>query len=80
MSLARRLLLAVALAWTSVPALAADKLTVVLDWFVNPDHAPLIIAREQGGGGHKRAAGFGTDMPYPEIVEFVRAEVAKQLD
>ncbi len=38
------------------------------------------IAREQGGGGHKRAAGFGTDMPYPEIVEFVRAEVAKQLD
>ena len=39
-----------------------------------------VIAREQGGGGHKRAAGFGTDMPYPEIVEFVRAEVAKQLD
>jgi bifunctional oligoribonuclease and PAP phosphatase NrnA len=38
------------------------------------------IAREQGGGGHKRAAGFGTDMPYPEIVEFVRAEVSKQLD
>ena len=38
------------------------------------------IAREQGGGGHKRAAGFGTDMGYPEIVEFVRAEVAKQLD
>jgi len=48
MSLARRLLLALALACTSVPALAADKLTVVLDWFVNPDHAPLIIAREQG--------------------------------
>ena len=38
------------------------------------------IAREQGGGGHKRAAGFGTDMPYPEIIEFVRAAVAKQLD
>jgi bifunctional oligoribonuclease and PAP phosphatase NrnA len=38
------------------------------------------IAREQGGGGHKRAAGFGTDMSYPEIIEFVRAEVAKQLD
>lgn len=38
------------------------------------------IAREQGGGGHKRAAGFGTDLPYDEIVEFVRAEVAKQLD
>ncbi len=38
------------------------------------------IAREQGGGGHKRAAGFGTDMEYPEIVQFVRSEVAKQLD
>ncbi len=37
------------------------------------------IAREQGGGGHSRAAGFGTDMPYADIVEFVRAEVAKQL-
>ena len=37
------------------------------------------IAREQGGGGHMRAAGFGTDLPYPEVVEFVRAEVAKQL-
>lgn len=38
------------------------------------------IAREQGGGGHVRAAGFGTDMPYAEIIEFVRGEVAKQLD
>ena len=28
--------------------LADDKLTVMLDWFVNPDHAPLIIAKEQG--------------------------------
>ena len=38
------------------------------------------IAREQGGGGHRRAAGFGTDLAYPEIVEFVRAEVSRQLD
>ena len=30
------------------PALAADKLTVLLDWFVNPDHAPLVIAKEGG--------------------------------
>ncbi|MCP5072847.1 MAG: ABC transporter substrate-binding protein [Rhodobacteraceae bacterium] len=29
-------------------AQAADKLTVYLDWFVNPDHAPLIIAKEKG--------------------------------
>ena len=24
------------------------KITVLLDWFVNPDHAPLIVAREKG--------------------------------
>ncbi len=30
------------------PARAADKLTVLLDWFVNPDHAPLVIAETQG--------------------------------
>jgi putative hydroxymethylpyrimidine transport system substrate-binding protein len=30
------------------PASAADKLTVLLDWFVNPDHAPLVIAKERG--------------------------------
>lgn len=29
------------------PATAADKLTVVLDWFVNPDHGPLIVARDR---------------------------------
>lgn len=27
---------------------AADKLTVLLDWFVNPDHAPLVIAKAGG--------------------------------
>ena len=39
--------LALALALAS-PVQAQDKLTVLLDWFVNPDHAPLVIAREQG--------------------------------
>lgn len=29
-------------------AYAADKLTVMLDWFVNPDHATLVIAKELG--------------------------------
>ncbi|WP_425432954.1 ABC transporter substrate-binding protein [Hartmannibacter diazotrophicus] len=29
-------------------AQAADKLTVLLDWFVNPDHAPLVVAKEGG--------------------------------
>jgi putative hydroxymethylpyrimidine transport system substrate-binding protein len=32
----------------ALPASATDKLTVVLDWFVNPDHGPLIVAREKG--------------------------------
>ena len=32
----------------SSPAFAADKLTVLLDWYVNPDHAPLVIAKEGG--------------------------------
>ncbi len=30
------------------PAIAADKITLLLDWFVNPDHAPLIVAQEKG--------------------------------
>ncbi|MCB1499193.1 MAG: ABC transporter substrate-binding protein [Bauldia sp.] len=40
---------ALAIALAAAPAAAADKLTVLLDWFVNPDHAPLVIAKE---GGH----------------------------
>jgi putative hydroxymethylpyrimidine transport system substrate-binding protein len=32
----------------AAPARAADRLTVLLDWFVNPDHGPLVIAREKG--------------------------------
>jgi bifunctional oligoribonuclease and PAP phosphatase NrnA len=37
------------------------------------------IARKHGGGGHRRAAGFGTDLPYPQVVEFLRDEVRSQL-
>lgn len=29
-------------------AFAQEKLTLLLDWFINPDHGPLIIAREKG--------------------------------
>ncbi|RPG86838.1 MAG: ABC transporter ATP-binding protein [Candidatus Puniceispirillum sp. TMED245] len=36
------------LALVSGPAAAADKMTVLLDWFVNPDHGPLILAEEKG--------------------------------
>lgn len=32
----------------ATPAMAADKMTLLLDWFVNPDHGPIIIAEENG--------------------------------
>ncbi|EAQ03501.1 ABC transporter, periplasmic substrate-binding protein [Pseudooceanicola batsensis HTCC2597] len=32
----------------ATPATAQDAMTVVLDWFVNPDHGPIVIAQEQG--------------------------------
>lgn len=32
----------------AAPALAQDKMTVMLDWFVNPDHGPIIVAQELG--------------------------------
>ena len=37
------------------------------------------IARVHGGGGHRRAAGFGTDLPYEQVVEFLIREIAVQL-
>jgi phosphoesterase RecJ-like protein len=37
------------------------------------------IARAQGGGGHRRAAGFGTDLPYEQVVEFLVSEIETQL-
>ncbi|MEO1549928.1 MAG: ABC transporter substrate-binding protein, partial [Pseudomonadota bacterium] len=30
------------------PALAQDKMSLILDWFINPDHGPIIIAQEKG--------------------------------
>jgi phosphoesterase RecJ-like protein len=37
------------------------------------------IARRHGGGGHRRAAGFGTDLPYEQVVDFLIAEIDAQL-
>jgi putative hydroxymethylpyrimidine transport system substrate-binding protein len=42
------LLLATGFILAAGPAGAAEKLTVLLDWFVNPDHGPLFVARERG--------------------------------
>jgi bifunctional oligoribonuclease and PAP phosphatase NrnA len=37
------------------------------------------IARKNGGGGHKRAAGFSTDLELEELVAFLCGEVVSQL-
>ena len=37
------------------------------------------IARAQGGGGHRQAAGFSTTLPWDELVAFLREQVAAQL-
>jgi len=51
-TLAPALAAALALATTTaLPAHAAEppqKVTLLLDWFVNPDHAPLVVAQEKG--------------------------------
>ncbi|MGF1552626.1 MAG: ABC transporter substrate-binding protein [Paracoccaceae bacterium] len=44
----RPTLLAAALALAASPAAAQERLTLVLDWFVNPDHGPIVIAEERG--------------------------------
>ena len=44
------------------PVMAQDKLTVLLDWFVNPDHAPLIVAQEKG---FFKAAGLEVELIVP---------------
>jgi putative hydroxymethylpyrimidine transport system substrate-binding protein len=44
----KKTLFALALMLIAGPAAAADKLTVMLDWFINPDHGPLYVALERG--------------------------------
>jgi phosphoesterase RecJ-like protein len=38
-----------------------------------------VIARALGGGGHRRAAGFSTDLEFGELVKSLRELVAEQL-
>ncbi len=38
-----------------------------------------VIAREEGGGGHRQAAGFSSTRSREELIEFLRAEIAAQL-
>src|ERR1043166_6316476 len=53
-----------ALSLVGIPAqgMAADKLSVLLEWFVNPDHAPLVVAREKG---YFAEAGLDVDLIPP---------------
>jgi bifunctional oligoribonuclease and PAP phosphatase NrnA len=38
-----------------------------------------VIARAQGGGGHRRAAGFSTTLELDELIAFLRSAIAAQL-
>jgi len=63
-----------------LPATASEKLTVLLDWFVNPDHAPLIIAEEKGffkkaGLNIELIAPSDPSMP-PKLVAAGKADLA----
>lgn len=58
----RVLTIAVMLMLAPVQAYSAEKLTVLLDWFVNPDHAPMIVAKELG---MFEAAGLEVDLVPP---------------
>lgn len=40
--------LTVAISLATTPLMAADKMTILLDWFINPDHGPIIVAQEKG--------------------------------
>ena len=42
------LTLFITLVLPAAPVRAGEKFTVLLDWFVNPDHAPLYVALEKG--------------------------------
>ncbi|MGB0682909.1 MAG: ABC transporter substrate-binding protein [Magnetovibrionaceae bacterium] len=61
-------------------AQANDKLTVLLDWFVNPDHATLVVARDLGffaneGLEVELIAPANPDDP-PKLVAAGKAEIA----
>jgi bifunctional oligoribonuclease and PAP phosphatase NrnA len=76
-----------ALKGTAVAALVRDRLTSPdgelqrkVSLRSNDDRVDVSrIARAQGGGGHRQAAGFTTAMDWDELVAFLREEVAEQL-
>jgi putative hydroxymethylpyrimidine transport system substrate-binding protein len=74
------LLTGMMVAGTIAPAAATDKITLLLDWFVNPDHGPIIIAEEKG---YFKDAGLDVEViapadpaDPPKLVAAGRAELA----
>jgi phosphoesterase RecJ-like protein len=39
-----------------------------------------VIARKENGGGHRQAAGFSTEKSTDDLIAFIRAEIAAQVD
>jgi bifunctional oligoribonuclease and PAP phosphatase NrnA len=70
---------------TAVAALIRDRITAAdgerkVSLRASDDRVDVSrIARAQGGGGHRQAAGFTTTMQWDELVEFLRRAVAQQL-
>lgn len=57
---------------------AADKITLVLDWHINPDHAPIIVAQQIGAF---RAADLDVTLVPPSDPSLLpRLVAAKQAD
>ena len=56
------LLICLLLPLTALPADAAEKLILHLDWFLNPDHGPLLVAQEKG---YFAAEGLEVEMTEP---------------
>ncbi len=80
MTLIPRLSLLALMLLTAPAAAAAERLTVLLDWFVNPDHAPLVVAQEKGFFGDRGLeveliAPANPNDP-PKLVAAGKAEVA----
>ena len=44
----KHVLTAAAFTLLAAPSFANDKMTLLLDWFINPDHGPIIVAQEKG--------------------------------
>jgi putative hydroxymethylpyrimidine transport system substrate-binding protein len=79
-AMTRLLPLALALCLAATPAAAQQKLTLLLDWFVNPDHGPLYVAQERG---YFRDTGLQVEMiepadpnDPPKLVAAGRADLA----